>query len=388
LFLDKIIRPSPTEIKEGLRGKLAAMGADVRSLDAMDVSSMRRRISKIVESRNEVLAGRSFAEPFLNRNYTRGILEESYIKQSLEDRLEAERSRQLVAGMTYYDRLRIDGNLVSGMKCRYLGEGRLPPSWTNFSEDIRIMKAMALLEHGDDADYAKIYYLMADGRRDGQREVTLEHVRMSSDAALDKIARYCDKRWDGEWPWEAAVPRRLKNIIEGRMIKKNRIAESRARMMNLIEGEAEKGEILVATKGITTQIKKMISDLAKINAEIVSDLKSSVTSEYGEGAASGLDAIYGDGVNGAISGLQSLLSSVNKFSDDLENGGAQPDDYEKPVDELGDVNVDDGEIDGVSDDGDVDLDSDDLDSDDLDSDDLDADLDADDFEEPERKKRV
>jgi hypothetical protein len=369
LLLDKIISTTPEEIREGVSSQLRKRGVDADGISKKTTAQLKDRLREIRAARSEVLETRSFGTAFTDSGYSKLNLEERLIRAIIEDRRAAESSRPLVAGITYYDDITVDGNRVTGRRCRYLGEGRVGPSWKDFTADVRVMKALALMEHGEDKDFSRIYFLMSDGAKDGHKKVTLEHVSRSSGRVLDRISAYCDSRWEGEWPWEAAVPRKLKNIIEAKMTKTNRLAESRRDFMSLLEGEAEKGEILVAGKGYVSQIKKMIGDLAKMNADIVSDLKSRVTSEYGEAAASGLDSIYSDGVNSAISGLQNLQASVEKFMDDLENGGA-PDEMMPDVTDTGDVALDGEMPDDLDDAGDIDL--------------------GDDLElgEPEREKRV
>lgn len=91
---------------------------------------------------------------------------------------------------------------------------------------------------------------------------------------------------------------------------------------SLMEGETEKAEVLVTGKDISTKIGGMISDLAKVSADLMADYKTMVSTEFGKEAVSGLDSIYGTGIETAMNGLSHLKDSIDDFLGGLENGGA------------------------------------------------------------------
>lgn len=323
LILDSILNASDSEIFQRVAPQLRRMGGSPELFESMETEDLARVRSQIRNERETMLRALKANEIGTNQRYARLVVEDSVVSAAIGSKMASEAKRKLVPGMTYYRKVTSGGNSISGERCRYLGEGRLPPRWFAFESDVRVEKAFALLEHGSDADFAKIYFIMADGSRFGHRKPMLEHVSGSSDGALDRIAAYCDARWEGEWPWQAPTPRRLKNLIEGRKMDKNAaIALMRRSIKSLMEGETEKAEVLVTGKDISTKIGGMISDLAKVSADLMADYKTMVSTEFGKEAVSGLDSIYGTGIETAMNGLSHLKDSIDDFLGGLENGGA------------------------------------------------------------------
>lgn len=326
MILQDILAQNPATTYERLKSSLSGMGVATDTYESMEIEQLEEALHEISKKRKAMLRSLSYDAEGRDRAYGSVVLEMAAIKSLLDGRVVEASERKLVVGQTYYRGIkRLGSNRISGFRTTYLGEGRCA-AWTRFSADVRVLKAVEVMRHGSDPDFAKLYFIMADGRpTSATRDVTLQHVTESSEDARREFGRYCDKRWEGPWPWEAPAPIELRRVME--MNDRNRrllMARStfNRKLRTVLEGEVEKSEVIVTGREMTDKITSMIHDLAKLSAELMAEFKDKVRTVYGDQSISGLNDIYTDKINNAVDVLSDLKSSVDKYVQNLDAGGA------------------------------------------------------------------
>lgn len=290
-----------------------------------------------------------------DRSYVRARIKESALRALADRRKALNDSVKLVDGFTYYDRVKTEHGVVSGLRCTYLGEGRKSAvCWSKFSDSLRKLKVMEVLAHGSDEDFCRIYVDLSDGRTDvAAKKFVLEHVTGSSEKALDEMEAYCDSRWEGPWPWQVRAPRKFRDIVrENEEMNKARILEMRTEYegirSSLYEGEVEQTQVIIKGREVVDNIADMITKLGKITAEAMTTLKDEVRSAYGEQIARDLEQTSNEHVGAAVDALSALKSSMeDKVKEMEEQIGSDP--LSSDLDDLDDMYSGDEEMGGDDD---------------------------------------
>lgn len=326
MILQDIFTTNPKRDYDRLKAILAGYGVQTSVYESMETNELRRSIEHLNSRKSKILSNLPFDKELKDPRYSITVLETAAVKSLLDEKTSVEDQRPLIKNLTYYRRTIVEGNKLTGYRCTYLGPNR-PANWTKIVEDVRTLKALELLKHGSDEDFARIYFIMADGvPNHAARKACYEHLAYSSDKAKNEIARYCDARWEGSWPWEAATPSKLKKIIERKNMNRNRrIAETRARLNRitsaLYEGEVEKSEVILSGREMADKLTSMIHELGKLSAQLMAEFKDQVRTEFGADSANGLTEISSEKISHAVDALGEIKSSIDTYLQGLQGGG-------------------------------------------------------------------
>ena len=326
MILQDIFTTNPKRDYDRLKSILASYGVETSVYESMETNELRRSIDHLNSRKNKILSNLPFEKELKDPRYSITVLETAAVKSLLEEKTSIEDSRPLIQNVTYYRRTIIEGNKLTGYRCTYLGPNR-PANWTKIVEDVRTLKALELIKHGSDEDFARIYFIMADGvPNHAARKACYEHIAYSSNKAKNEIASYCDARWEGPWPWEAVAPSKLKKIIERKHMNRNRrIAEMRARLSQitsaLYEGEVEKSEVILSGREMADKLTSMIHELGKLSAQLMAEFKDQVRTEFGAESANGLTEISSEKISHAVDALGEIKSSIDTYLQGLQGGG-------------------------------------------------------------------
>lgn len=242
-----------------------------------------------------------------------------------------EESEVVVPGFTYYNNVRQFGKLVEGKTCTYLGEGR-PTNWLNFVDSAPVLKALEVIKHGDVGDFRRIYVEIANGRADGLKNVTVEHITESTDDALLQMESYCDARWDGPWPWQVQSPYRIGRIIEENKQMRQQTLVEMHEILNqiLYEFDAagqEQYEIITMARGMSDGMQAMIEKLAKITGDGIINLKAMVMTKMGDEAAMKVEHGITQPLNQCADAMARLKANLDSLVNELQNH--QPSDLDQ-----------------------------------------------------------
>ena len=235
----------------------------------------------------------------------------------------------------------MNDNLLEGQKI-YFREGNEPPMWAHFSMPLAVAKAFEVMRHGNENDFKTLYIEMADGRIDSMDNVSLEHLTESSEDALASIETYCDKRWEGPWPWEMPTPYSLRESIEENL----KMATQNAREMQLRfdrlvtrlnEEEMDKYAVIAAAEEMSGQIEKMVQQVARIGGEGIITLKDQIRVAMGDDAAAQIEDTFLEPVRNAADALSKLRATIGTAVDSLKDGDASAASAPAP----GDMSMDD-----------------------------------------------
>ncbi len=326
MILQDIFTTNPRRDYDRLKAILAKYGVQTSVYESMETNELRRSIEHLNSRKSKILSNLPFDKELKDPRYSITVLESAAVKSLLDEKTSIEDQRPLIKNITYYRRTIIEGNKLTGYRCTYLGPNR-PANWTKIVEDVRTLKALELIKHGSDEDFARIYFIMADGvPNHAARKACYEHIAYSSDKAKKEIAKYCDARWEGAWPWEAVAPSKLKKIIERKHMNRNRrIAEMRARLSRitaaLYEGEVEKSEVILSGREMADKLTSMIHELGKLSAQLMAEFKDQVRTEFGAESANGLTEISSDKISHAVDALGEIKSSIDTYLQGLQGGG-------------------------------------------------------------------
>lgn len=369
-----------------LERRLAVLGANLNRFKKLDVDQLleaENKLQRLVDRRKRTMPA---FEALKNDGVVRGLLTIAAIKALREFKEERDEGVNLIEGMTYWV-AKTEGNKLVGKRCHYLGEGRA--RWAPVDQDVRVVKALELLRHGDDEDFRKIYFEMADGLGvEATNGYDRRHILESSDKALNLIEGYCNSRWSGAWPWQVPAPRKLKMLIKENIVTslmKFR-AEFEADDQLIFEGELEKSEIITDLIGWNGEIDAMIEKFGKRTGDLIASVREKIRTEFGD---HGLD-----GIDGMIDKIKSTVDTLTDVKTEVETtiqsllGDAPQTDFDAPMDMPPADGLDGGGLDGLDggepaefDDigGDIDMDADADISDDAFADDDLGDLNLDDF---------
>jgi hypothetical protein len=290
----------------------------------LDADRLSEEISKLDQSARKIVESSAFMTWMKDPAYGRAKLLSEALAALREYKEERDSRVQLREGMTYYVARKI-GSRIVGQRLTYMGEGR-HSSWVPFDQSARKLKIMEVLRHGSDEDFSQLYHVLADGRPlEAGAGFCEEHLVESSEAAMRAMEAYCDSRWEGPWPWELPAPKKLKDQIkENRMMRQQLLAEARGRFnriyQEVMEGEVEKAQVILAGRDIVTKIDGMIQDLGKLSAEMMTTFKDQARTEYGEAAAQQLEGSSNQKIGAAIDALGDLKSAIDTQLSNMEGG--------------------------------------------------------------------
>lgn len=326
MILQDILTTDPKRNYDRLKSILTKYGVQTNVYESMEVEDLKKSFSRLVSRKQKILSNLPYDSELKDPRFSITVLEAAAVKSLLEEKISIEDQRSLIKGVTYYRKAVVEGNKLTALRCTYLGSNR-PANWTKIEEDVRTLKALELIKHGSDADFARIYFIMADGVSNvAARKACYEHIAYSSNKAKNEIAKYCDERWEGAWPWEAPSPTKLKKIIERKQMSRNRrIAEMRDRLSRiskaLYEGEVEKSEVILSGREMADKLTSMIHELGKLSAQLMAEFKDQVRTEFGADSANGLTEISSDKISHAVDALGEIKSSIDTYLQGLQGGG-------------------------------------------------------------------
>lgn len=344
-----------------LERRLDSLGVSLKRFKKLDVERLQeaeKKLTSLIDRRKRTMPA---FEALKDDTIVRGLLTVGAIRELREWKAERDEAVKLVEGMTYWV-VQTDGNRLVGKRCHYLGESKA--RWAHVDSDVRVMKALELLRHGDDEDFRKIYFEMADGT--GVESVTgfiRNHITESSDQALALIESYCNSRWNGPWPWQVPAPRKLKMLIKENIVtslKKFR-AEFEADDQLIFEGELEKSEIITDLIGWNGEIDSMIEKFGKRTGELIASVREKIRTEFGDHGLDGIDGMIDkikvtvdtltDAKTEVESTIQTLLGNAPQTDFDAADG-APPVSADGLGGDMGDEPpaFDDGADDGLGDD--------------------------------------
>lgn len=324
MIFEAITRVDPMTKYYSLEKRLKTLGRDISQFKSKSIPDINHAIHILEGKVGTIMEADNFNSYHQNPEYVKECLTLkafNLIKQIKEDREAAE---EFIPGFTYYDASLTEGRVV-GKKCFYSGENKA--LWIKLNEDVRVLKAMEVMEHGSDEDFKKLYFELADGKPFASAaQYCVEHITESSDEALTEMAKYADTRWDGKWPWQVKASRKLSRTIrENTTMIRNSLRQFRNEFSQarrkLAEGEIEKSEIALKFRGVADDITGMIEKLGKTSAALMTDERDRVRSEFGDQHLAGLETLSRETITHAVDALSDLKAAIEKQVDDMINGG-------------------------------------------------------------------
>jgi hypothetical protein len=393
LFEQALNQTDNVSVYEGYKARLSRMGHQLDKFSTFECEDLLREADVIEAEAEAYKRTLPFSSWIKDPKFGAKKLMVEALRVLAEIKREEESTIPLIKGATYFKDVTISENgVISGKRCTYLGEDRKEfHAWIPFKEKVRKLKILETMRFGTDKDFSHLYFTLADGRPlEAPRGLVIEHLTESSEKALNEMEAYCDSRWEGAWPWEAAAPYGLKKIIKENAIMRNeRIAQIRKEfeesLVELTEGEVERTEVIVASKGIADKLTNMIEQLGRISAETLTTFKDKVRTEIGDDAATQIERAASE----HIGPLVDQLSDLRQFFQDAMGGNVNnvsPEGGEEAPDISGDSFSDSlaGDIENYSDEEDQEVTDDDLEGE-LDSDSFDPEEDEDGTGERERR---
>jgi hypothetical protein len=341
MLFEAVTSQRPLDRYKVLESKLAAMDRDLTEYRGKSVSSLREAIRELDKRLTETRLSSGFMDFVKDDNYVADVYTKSALECLSEFKIQRDKSTVLVPGMTYYS-ASVSNGRVTGNRCHFLSEDRA--FWSPVNEDARVLKALEVSQWGSAEDFRKIYFEMADGRDfECFENVTLDHIKESSDEALNRIEAYCDRLWEGKWPWEVKAPSKLKTIVkENTDMTRRSVREYHEEFNGLLdtlsEGEIEKSEIITRMQGYVQDIDSMLEKLARVSGNLMTDTRESVRSEFGDEAAQRISDEVGQHISSAAEGLGQLKSSWTQQLESLANGGVEErPEFDDPLDPEADA---------------------------------------------------
>lgn len=319
----EFLQQTPEQAFRKIEQDLRLVSIDLTKYKRMTPRQLGEAVSHIDSERARVINETTYGKwlesgKFSNAMLLREALE--FLKEHKEAKAAAE---VLIPGFSYYRGMHQYGDRIQGEKCYFIESAT--SNWVSFVSTLPVEKSLLLLEHGTEEDFRKIYIEMADGRIDALEHISIEHIAESSDGALSIMETYCDKQWNGSWPWETPAPLKLHMQIQDTAMKKNNtIQEMKGRFAQLTtrlrEGEMDRFEVILAAREMTSKIQSMIEDLGKLSGEGLLTLKDNTRSAFGDHAAQQIDSSMSEPLNAAADMLSQLRASMEGALEQLEGG--------------------------------------------------------------------
>ena len=313
MFLEQILESNPADRYQRLEKRLLGMGRDVRSFRTLTISGLTQ-MESVLEQRIEDHKSKDLKFVVENRAYQRDLLALKAVRLAKDIKEARDAEDVVIPGRTYYHNITITENKAVGYRAQHMPGSRVS-DWRLFNDDLRVMKVMEVLTFGSDDDFRKLYVEMADGDTFGATAgYSQKHIKESSEAALNKMAAYCDQRWEGAWPWQTRTPSKVFSLIkEARMTRleeiRKQLQESRRAIQ---EGEVERSELVVKINGIKETVSKMITSLSKLSGDFMS-MGEEVASELGDDARSKLDNLSSTELRTVVDTLVKFQNAVVKI---------------------------------------------------------------------------
>lgn len=296
---------------------------DESVFERMSIEQIDTVLDRLADRECRIIAESPYGAWLADPDFMQIKLLQDGLSSLREHREILEETEVLIPGFTYYDNVRQYGHRVEGQICTYLGEGR-PANWINFIDSTPIMKVLEVVRRGDTSDFRSIYIEMSNGRADGLKNVSIEHITESTDKALLEMEQYCDNRWDGPWPWEVASPFRLGRLIEERkQMREQTLVEMHQILNNLLEFSDNAGqeqfEIVQMARNMSENMQAMIEKLAKLTGDGIINLKAMVMTKMGDEAAMKVEHGITQPLNQCADAMARLKANLDALVNELQN---------------------------------------------------------------------
>ncbi len=316
-------------LRETPEDRLDRVGSEIRGFDrSINMSDyvgktparLARMIEKLREDQDRTKRTSKYGSWLNDEKYIARSLMIEGLEAAKEIRETRENSEQLIPGQVVYKDVMEFDNVLVGKRAHVI-ENEIV-GWVDFSERTPVQKALEVLRYGSPEDFQSIYVEMANGRPDAMLDVQVRHITESSDEVLAEIEKYCDSRWEGEWPWEANTPYRVETLIEEQ--NNMRIADvtiMQGRFNSLLkrlnEDEMSKWEVIGSLTDMEKQVDSMISDVAKLSAagiEAGAKASSVLSPEVGQQIEQAWQGV----VNSAATSLSGVKAKIAEIRQQVE----------------------------------------------------------------------
>ncbi len=318
-----ILRKSPIERFRALETRLSTFGQTLSAYKSKSTDQLDRDIYKLNESLNHMQETLPFASTVNNPKYVVRLLTKDALLALKEHKTIRDQSVEILEGMTYYN-AKIDSKKVVGKRATVI-EGKA--GWYNINEDVCILKAIEVLRYGSDNDFRKIYFECANGiGLAALDKFDFDHIKKSSPKALNLIENYCDKVWEGKWPWEFKAPKKVHSLIKETKemnIKKFR-SEFDFKINSLLEGEMEKSHIVTELGDMIDKVDSMIETLGRTSGTLMTTTRDSIRTEFGDNAMSDLENSLSEKIRSTVDSLSDLKSAINEKIEALSGNVTPP----------------------------------------------------------------
>lgn len=335
---------------------------DLSRYKAMTPRQLESKVTFLDKKRTKTIREGVYGSWLKDEGYNRDLLLKEALVSLKEHKQECRLKEVLIPRLGYYKNVKRFGPIIEGKVCFF--DKNKANDWIPFRQKIAVAKVFEVLRHGDQDDFRKLYFELADGKIDSCVEVSLEHILESSKSSLTEMEKYCDSAWDGPWPWETPAPYKLRDRIEEkRIMRQKSIAEMRGRFNHLLtllrEGEMDKYEVISSAEDMISKVQGMVEDLGKLSGETLLTLRDNARTTFGDEAAEQIQQAVNEPLNQAAESLSRLrasmeetveqLKSSNGFDDEgssepsLDRGmpkGMGSPDMGGLSDELADINLD------------------------------------------------
>ena len=320
MFTD-VIKKSALQRYKDLSNKATRFGFSVNKYEKMSASQLREEELRLDRAIKESSFKHAFSTE-LSESHSKLLLKKSSVIALREFKEERDNNTPIFEGLAYYSTKVKDGRIVG--KKSVVKEGRA--FWLPLNEDIAIEKAKLLMKYGVDDDFRKIYFEMSDGVGvDAISSFDMRNITESSASAKKVIEAYCDDRWEGAWPWETYVPKKLKELVketEDMSLSKFRKDFEEFEAM-LVEGEMEKADIMTQLKGFSEKLDSNIEALGRMSGQLMTGLRDDIRTEYGDQAITDMESSVNDKIKSATDSLSDLKAVIYDQIEKLNGGGEE-----------------------------------------------------------------
>jgi methyl-accepting chemotaxis protein len=318
-----ILRKSPIERFRALESRLSSLGKKLDGFKSKSVNQLDRDIYKLNESLIQMQESLPFASTVKNPKYVVSILTKDALTALKEHKTMRDEAVKILEGMTYYSAKNIYGRIVG--KRATIKENKA--LWYNINEDTRVLKATEILRHGSDENFRKIYFEYANGMGlKALDKFDFNHIKKSTPKALNLIEAYCDRFWEGKWPWEHKAPKKVYDLIKE--TKEMSIKKYRSQfdfgLQSLLEGEMEKSQIVTELGTFIDKVDSMIETLGRTSGTLMTTTRDAIRTEFGDDAMSDMESALSDKIRSTVDALSDLKTSIAEKVDSLSGNTAEP----------------------------------------------------------------